>query len=166
MKKISPLHWIYSRWRNLPLTDRCLLLFMCILLLQAALTLFFHDMSSTSTQPVDTMMRTTAAAVFGYFISGGYGGGQDAKQKEKINPAIQAKENDSKTELPCPCGSRRSQEQVLIITGIGLFSLITLILARNHTQLTPLSTAAMSQLRDFVSGSVGFLIGHPEKKEK
>ena len=60
--------------------------------------------------------------------------------------------------------------QVAVTAGIGLFCLAALLLLRN----TSLGTAALSaqgsggtatvaQLRDFVSGCVGFLIGYPTR---
>ncbi len=52
-----------------------------------------------------------------------------------------------------------SDAQIIIITAIGVISLISLILVRNFVPLSSGMTATVSQLRDFVSGCVGFLIG-------
>ena len=49
---------------------------------------------------------------------------------------------------------------MLIVGMIGISSLLILVIACDSTQDTTSAAAALSQLRDFVSGSVGFLIGH------
>lgn len=54
--------------------------------------------------------------------------------------------------------------QIIITTVIGLLSLITLILYRNHIASNNAPTAAVSQLRDILSGSIGFLIGATSTK--
>lgn len=49
--------------------------------------------------------------------------------------------------------------QIVIATGIGLFSLLILLQMRYFGTMTQNSVASISQFRDFVSGCVGFLIG-------
>ena len=57
--------------------------------------------------------------------------------------------------------------QVVVATGIGLFCLVALLVLRNLSQWGLVSAesnsvaSAVVQLRDFVSGCVGFLIGCP-----
>ena len=64
---------------------------------------------------------------------------------------------------PDPVSTERIQ--IIVAATIGLFCLITLIVLRNTwgTAMAESSgaTATIAQLRDFVSGCVGFLIGCP-----
>ena len=55
---------------------------------------------------------------------------------------------------------QRLRQQMIIVAIIGISSLLILVVARNYTQPCPEAVATLSQLRDFVSGSVGFLTGH------
>ena len=56
---------------------------------------------------------------------------------------------------------------MVVATGIGLFCLVALLVLRNLSQWGLVSAesnsvaSAVVQLRDFVSGCVGFLIGCP-----
>lgn len=62
-----------------------------------------------------------------------------------------------------------SRLQIITATGIAVFCLVALILMRNvagEGQINTSTAAVMAQFRDFVSGSVGFLIGCPTGKGK
>ena len=48
--------------------------------------------------------------------------------------------------------------QVVVVSIIGLFSLIVLLVARQFPSTAAEYTAIVSQLRDFLSASIGFLI--------
>ncbi len=50
--------------------------------------------------------------------------------------------------------------QVVIVSVIGLLSLIILMVTRQFQNVTSELTAVMSQLRDFVSACIGFLISY------
>ncbi|MEG1593204.1 MAG: hypothetical protein RR350_02255, partial [Oscillibacter sp.] len=50
--------------------------------------------------------------------------------------------------------------QVLVVALVGVAALLLLIVARNFLADDGPAAATLSQLRDFVSGSVGFLLGH------
>lgn len=52
-------------------------------------------------------------------------------------------------------------EQIIIATIIGISSLALLIIVRYCIPITPEIIGTISQMRDFVSGCVGFLIGTP-----
>ena len=53
--------------------------------------------------------------------------------------------------------------QVIVVSAIGILSLLFLFMARSDITLTPGITATMSQFRDFVSACVGFLISCGKK---
>ena len=52
--------------------------------------------------------------------------------------------------------------QTYIVAGMGLISLILLLVLRNTMPLTNTMIAPVTQLRDFLSSSVGFLAGKRE----
>lgn len=176
---------ISKKWRALCLVDRLLLTFMIILLVQSAHNLFFYEIVQQDSETLDVVIRTTAAAIFGYFISGGFRGtasqgtasGQNtigfvSSDKEipnrptaRIGFSAEAPSEDKlqlgqAKETIDTNAHKRIRQQLVIVSCIGLSSLIMLIIARNFIPLSNSSIATLSQLRDFVSGSVGFLIGH------
>ncbi|MEG0878139.1 MAG: hypothetical protein RSF00_05615, partial [Oscillospiraceae bacterium] len=57
-----------------------------------------------------------------------------------------------------------NQLQIMVVAAIGLFALVLLLLAKDYTYQSHSSIATVSQLRDFVSGSVGFLVGYSENQ--
>lgn len=188
----------HNLWRQmqaalstLHLADKCLLIFMGILLFQSAYNIFFHGVAAHGNDTLDIIIRTTAAAIFGYFISANFQNGTKSavqnEQNKRDSLTLDASSTDGKPmgrigfsaktdalELPTEntgisfenkpkC---RNHLQILVIACIGLFSLITLIIFRNYAVLNAVATATLSQLRDFVSGSVGFLIGHSTHEGK
>lgn len=191
--KSSPIRF---RWRYLHLTDRCLLIFMLLLVAQAAYTLFVHEIGAESSNSLDTVLRTTASAIFGYFVSGGTQSkdsdeGEDTTstatpsattrigfQTEEDAPTarftLSAQEESPTTATTAPttvtttsAPSRKEliaiHHQTVIVSTIGIVALLVLMFARNFTELNTSTIATLSQFRDFVSGSVGFLIGHGHK---
>lgn len=176
--------------QKIKLVDRCLILFMMILMAQSTYSLFTNESHSQETGSIDIMVRTTSAAIFGYFLSvnfikrpaGKTGGGaatsaaptiiQDKRGGAGITGQIGFTTN-SKAEPPIIFGvaesitdelleeSETSQLQIIIATVIGVFALCVLILIRNFSAISPAMLATISQMRDFVSGCVGFLLGSP-----
>ena len=96
---------------------------------------------------IDIIVRTSTAAVFGYFLSANY--------RLEAAPG----EDDPDNSL-----------QVVTTAGIGLFCLLTLLVFRAAALLDPglaasdSATATLAQFRDFVSGCVGCLIAGPAAK--
>lgn len=129
------------------LMDRCLLAYMAILLAQSAYSLFSAAALGTETGGIDIIVRTSTAAVFGYFLSANY--------RLEAAPG----EDDPDNSL-----------QVVTMAGIGLFCLLTLLVFRAAALLDPglaasdSATATLAQFRDFVSGCVGCLIAGPAAK--
>lgn len=184
---------LWKKFKHIRLTDRCLLLFMFIVLAQSLFQLLFISSFGDERNMIDVVIRTTAAAIFGYFISAGFLRPDHINQSDtedneetktsailttddsKKNNAPSARigfVNDSATDTPLQSGQtsiqrkadmlerQRSKQQIIIVTTIGLFSLLCIIIARDSLVLSPGASAAISQLRDFVSASVGLLIGH------
>lgn len=73
MKKCNS--WIRRARRafsRIHLVDKCLILFMAVLLSQSAYSLFVNGGSDTDAGSVDVIVRTASAAVFGYFLSANF----------------------------------------------------------------------------------------------
>lgn len=193
MKKQVRWKKIMASLNALHLADKCLLFFMVILMVQSAYT-FFQGASISTNDTMDIIVRTTAAAIFGYFVSGNFQNGSknatemknenSAKASLEISPVqldnqIESKIGFSiKTEnqnvcdenRPSSCANNaechRNRLQILVVATIGIFALLVLIIVRNYVETNAASVATISQLRDFVSGSVGFLIGHTTHEQK
>ncbi|MEG1886820.1 MAG: hypothetical protein RR177_01725, partial [Oscillospiraceae bacterium] len=83
----------------LHLADKCLLVFMIILMLQSIHNLFFYESTFQSSDTLDVIVRTTAAAIFGYFISANFqNGSRNITKSEKAN--ISDNEFDNHSEAP------------------------------------------------------------------
>lgn len=168
-------------WGRISLADKLLLAFMIVLLAQSGHNLFVNELGQGTSTELDVVIRTTSAAVFGYFISAGVqarGESTSTASRTKIGFAVPEEEPLSarmeETEAPAlsealtvpsleettETGQSNPGAKIVIVGMIGLASLGLLILARNCGQSSPEAMAALSQLRDFVSGSVGFLIAH------
>ena len=187
--------------KKIKLIDRCLIIFMIILMVESVYNLFSNEVKLHDSNDIDVVIRTTSATIFGYFLSGNFMRKSKSKStncleeteildnkfissndekpvmllKEdsikftynQTNTFVDNKENiikeydnDSKMEL------NRSNQQIIIATIIGVTALLVLIIARNSLALTETSFATISQMRDFVLGCVGFLLGCPSKTNK
>lgn len=163
------------------LIDKILMLYMIILLAYTAV----HLISSTAMQEsttVDTIIRTSASAIFGYFISNNFiKSTSDAKSQSKSdlntenstsndNATTQAnfdKQKETNEKKPAAdsniCCSRL---QITVVSTIGLISLMLLLISRNFTKTTPEFSATVSQLRDFLSACIGFLVSCGKTKQQ
>ena len=70
-----------SAWKRIPLGDGCLLAFMAILPLQSAYSLFF-PVAGEVAGDIDIIVRASAAAIFGYFMSVNFVGGSSGTGQE------------------------------------------------------------------------------------
>lgn len=143
--------------KKISLADKFLLIILAILFIQTSYHLFFHELSGYDNSSVDVIIRTTTAAIFGYFIGGGFLKDSDDKKQDRIKDEnterIYSKENECK-----------HNQQITIVAIFGILSLLVLIIVNNNVEtLPPQSLATISQFRDFVSASIGLLIGHSGK---
>lgn len=166
------------------LVDRYLIVIMAILLLQSSYNMFVYKDSAEESNGIDIIVRTSAAGIFGYFISANF-----LKAETRTPPPNSAQQPTSHSAAPstvedtAPSGAigfqadrqfvagrsissgepppkpPDNQLQINIIGAIGLYSLCALLLARN-LRLERYSPLTISQLRDLISGSIGYLIGH------
>lgn len=228
-------------WKNagavfskIHLVDKCLILFMLILLVQSAYCLFADSGIDSETNHIDIIIRTSSAAIFGYFLSANFiqraashessddtedpetgssgsrgdkktpGGetreermqvgevrGEEIRNGERRLEEIRSGERQIKNRIGFVMtdsmperepetsaentGKSAAEEvsaaghlQILTAAAIGLFCLIVLILVRDAADwgvvMGPAATPVIAQFRDFVSGSVGFLIGCPTNR--
>ena len=182
---------------RLCLVDKLLMLFMLVLF---SYTVFNILASPDGSNAVDIIVRTSAAGIFGYFMSGNFltgttdtpGTPNDAEQSTTDtnakaylttsdplsgNSAINqigftaskntsdAKSGDASFWADMSEPEKKSgRTQIITVSVIGLFSLVILIVARHYPDPSSELTAIMSQLRDFVSASIGFLISSGKNK--
>lgn len=180
-----------AAWRRIPMVDRGLMLLMAVLLAQSAYAIFFAAADSATAENIDIVVRTSAAAIFGYFLSASFAaqktagvptvsgghmmemadrGGDGAEARGTIGFVSEASvgsEGGAQTRGTAESGTGGSSLQVVMATGIGLFCMVVLIVVRNSAQLNEAAAqsstvmATVVQFRDFVSACVGFLIGYP-----
>lgn len=190
MKKSGKLRAIMTRWNQLGLADKFLLIIMTILMIQTGYSLFFRETVAQNAASFDIVIRTTSAAIFGYFISSNFRTNR-AITTSGINNSLQLDTDNSRTiglpKATIGFGTNSSEgelqagyaasvkvdvkdsgkeTQVVIISTFGIICLIFLLITYNLGELATVSIAAVSQLRDFVSGSVGFLIGQSTQNKK
>ena len=140
------------------LIDKILMAYMGILLVYIAIHLIWGATMQDSTS-VDTIIRTSASAIFGYFISNNFiRSNSDTESKSKMNiqaqsDLIQQEKNTAVNTSVC-C----SRLQIIVVSAIGFIALVLLLISRNYTQTTPEFSTTVSQLRDFLSASIGFLV--------
>lgn len=161
--------------KKIKLIDRCLIIFMIILMSESIYNLFSNRVSPINSNDIDIIIRTTSAAIFGYFLSGNF---IKKPRSKDDNCSKQNEILDKKTILPYEeidtieeydkniKELNASNQQIIIATIIGITALVVLIIARNYIELNDKSIAVISQMRDFVSGCVGFLLGCPTKVNK
>lgn len=192
-KSCKPCGLFLKHLRKIRLVDRCLLLFMMILMIQSTYNLFVNEANSAETHIIDVVVRTTTAGIFGYLLSPNF-----FKKKTVIEPqqtvattvvgeksSVSTKQSTkqpknkkigfatgevlegelegntaSVTSKP-KVENEQGQQQVIIATVIGIFALIVMLLIRDFTVMTPAMASTGTQMRDFVSACVGFLLGSP-----
>ena len=178
-------------FRQIHFIDKLLIGFMAVLLLQSAYQIFFGGPVSQESTSVDVIVRTSAAAIFGYFISSNFSK-TATKRKSVIQKSTDYQEGDiptssfepraqigfqTSTEQPAdqigsaastpttPSNSSCSPVQIIIVSVIGGLSLFLLLILRNFAEMTSQTAVAASQLRDFVFACIGFLISCREEND-
>lgn len=150
-------------WAKIPFVDKCLCAFLAILLGQSAYSLFSVAAASSNSN-IDVIVRTSTAAIFGYFLSANFGRTSTSNSQKTssappqtldssvfTSPAPQARigfkspasgEPGDLTALPPAKPSSQSpkhipeQFQAMAATLIGLFCLITLLVLQNFPALS------------------------------
>lgn len=157
------------------LVDKCLIIFMVVLLAQSAYTLFTnHAVQTDNTDNIDIIVRTSIAAIFGYFLSANFichasygrkkGGIQCGCLPEVSDSNGIQDPVDFSAQDDCACKSSHSENeskksereklqeeiaaagrlQTLVAAGIGIFCMVTLMLMRNVPALSETASASSS----------------------
>ena len=63
------------------------------------------------------------------------------------------------SEIPDASKGTCGKLQIWVVSAVGLLSLVILIGTKGYSDVTPELTALVSQLRDFLFGCIGFLVG-------
>lgn len=183
------------KWlRRIHLIDKFLLVFMLIFLAQSGFNLFSTHTASQEANGIDVIIRTSAAAIFGYFISANFVR-RDSLQRTETeikttkpqNTDAGVSENTVRNQIGFTLPSEESNTiegfaesveteeqrdeiaqhlQIAITGAIGIISLCLLLLYRNFSEMNASGMVTVSQLRDFVSGCVGFLIGGTTSRDR
>lgn len=142
--------------------DRCLILFAVVLLAQSVYSLFAPEETPLAGN-IDTMVRTSLAAVFGYFLSSNFNAGSSGKsaQEETTSHRAEPLLEETPSELSpasAPSPQREAQQeaapqakpvvskaaeapatvsrlQIFLAAGIGLVCLMALLALRCHPSL-------------------------------
>lgn len=135
---------------NVCIVDRFLLIFLLTLFVYIIVHIFSGAAATQEGNTIDIIVRTSMAAIFGYFISSNFSERQNTLSAQSTDSA------DQSFEQVVPF-RRCSKIQVTIVASIGLISLAVLFVTRFYQDFTPELSATISQLRDFVSACIGFL---------
>lgn len=158
--------------------DIVLMVLFLVLLVHAGITLFSEQAASQERTDIDIVLRTSAAAIFGYFLSAqttakptSSATGSSATVISSTVTTTDAPQNaigfqTSETGAQLVSGNAQSSSgepdcrntRILFLSAVGGICLIFLLLLR-HCETVPESAAAtISQFRDFIAASIGFLI--------
>lgn len=143
--------------------DKSLLLFMLVLLVQSAYSIFCPGEASQIAGEIDIIVRTSAAAIFGYFLSANFIRGTASTGQTPTESGARKLEagTDSPPEVTGPLarigfsdngetsaepgaaqtaapssseGNAANCLQVIVAAAIGLFCLVALLVLRNLSQ--------------------------------
>lgn len=165
------------------LIDMILMAYMGILLIYIAIHLICSTTLQESTS-VDTIIRTSASAIFGYIISNNFissnsdteankpsvsNGANFVVNENEVNKTniqtqnnLMEQNNIKKTDTNTSVCFKRLQ--IIVVSVIGFIVLVLLLISKKYTQTTPEFSATISQLRDFLSASIGFLVSCGKSK--
>ena len=176
-----------KKWGRIHLVDRCLLIILGILMLQSGLNLFLAESATQEMNSIDIVIRTSAAGIFGYLISANFnqekkrsgrrksqGTAPKAAESAAGKQAVQgpvarigfdtgggsttAVQPPQTEETRGPGREHYDRAQILIVAAVGIVSLCIILVYRNWFTSGASAAGTLTQFRDFVSGSVGFLI--------
>lgn len=155
---------ICSALAKIHIVDKFLMVFMVLLLFQSAYNLFENHPVAGESSNIDVIIRTSTAAIFGYFLStnfirhassgsaGSMGSGAVQKSQSASQTGIQNRigftapdvvastdtldlGSASSDETPDPNEPTASRLQIITAALVGLFCLLVLMLLRNVTVL-------------------------------
>lgn len=172
-----------GRLGGIYLVDKCLLIILAMLMLQSVFSLFLQQGNGLASDGIDAMVRTSASGIFGYLISANFNQHRKSaggSHRRRGNTTVQVTNQhdmqigfhamgrgavgDAQLSPPPTITKEEVNErncdraQILVVAAIGISSLLILLTFRNFVRGVEANTGSLTQFRDFVSGSVGFLI--------
>lgn len=171
--------------KNLCLVDRFLIVFVLVLFVYLIVQIFLGVNMSQDNDSIGVIVRTSLASIFGYFISSNFSGGSLPNSSQSTDVQGRNLPSESTNTAPSshlknqigfetpptqetggislpkespPSTKRCGKIQVFIVASMGLVSLFILLATTKLPDVTTELTAIKSQLRDFVSACIGFLV--------
>ncbi len=191
MKKKETIFWkIANLMHSIALTDKFLLLFLVLLLVQSCVHLFCYEKLPVHDETIDVMMRSCIATIFGYFMSAGFGHGAKNDDMQNVSAiadrSVTAENTNSTTAKqigfvadqtqPIPPKQTeqsthnpsvpRNKQQALIVAVVGFVALVVVFVFRMFYVTENYAIPVISQLQDFIVGSIGFLVGYQKNDMK
>lgn len=118
---------------DLSIAEKFLLIFLLLLFLQIIFNVVFNELALEQSSEIDIVVRTSAASIFGYFLGN--------SKKDENKPIF-------------------TETKLYVVASIGIISLVLLLYIRNFAQLNVSSIASVTQLRDFVAATIGYLVSY------
>ncbi|MEG0108059.1 MAG: hypothetical protein RR275_00535 [Lachnospiraceae bacterium] len=175
LNKYNLINRLFQGLRKIKIADKFLIIIMLILMLQSMYGIFFHNHFNEITTSIDVVVRTTIAGIFGYFISVNFIKNEAVEEPREYKESQESQESQNmnaqnltgKERIPRSflCSSAY-KAQILIVGSICILSLLILLTARNFSNLDHTTMPIIIQLRDLISGSVGFFIGMPNENQR
>ncbi|MGL5151127.1 MAG: hypothetical protein ACRC7N_11210 [Clostridium sp.] len=183
--KFNILKKIKQCWKQITFRDKGLILIMVILIMQCIYNLYSEVSTAEDYTAVNIIVRTSVASIFGYFLSSNFLMKIDTKKNnsttevkleildeilksedkdvciESQSKLIKTLEQDEKEIEKTHICNTNLQNGVAI--AICVITLLCLIIGINFGLIKEGSIVTISQFRDLIGGSIGFLLGSENK---
>ena len=161
-------------WDELNVAFKSLIIICCILFIVVICMAIFVDVDKGMNGSIEVIFRSTLASVFGFLLSSSIKS-NNKKNKETIEKIksqlkeieIDLNEESDKTKNDCELENSYSYKDInLVQVVIALIICIVSILIINFLLITNNldNVPAISQIKDLMCSSIGFLIGESGKK--
>lgn len=160
-------------WDNLNLASK-LLLFIGLILFVFSISILFIDLGDdTIINSIEVVFRTCLSSIFGFFLSSSLNGAKKGsktnlvirEQSEPILPDSSVNEEDTSCNF---CAYKYNYKdgnliRILLACFISLVCIIVLWICMTLGSVSKI--ASLSQLRDLMCSSIGFLLGESRIKK-
>lgn len=139
-----------SDWDKLNIAAKSLIIVGAILFISAIIIAFYSNGDEDLTRSLEVIFRSSLASVFGFLLSSNIN-----TQKTKNNQVI--RRDSCEEEIKIYNYKEGNMIQILIalvVTIVCIVAIIIIYITKNNENI-----AAISQLRDFMCSSIGFLLG-------
>lgn len=163
-------------WDELNISFKALIIVGIVLFLVAILITFFSDGGQGTKNTIEVIFRSTLASVFGFLLSSNIRFNEKKKsikikeikdELSKIELDLEVLDNNTEEKEKCDLEQYYDDEdinlvQIAISLGVTIISIfvLSIVLITNNIENVP----SISQIRDLMCTSIGFLIGGSRKK--